>query len=163
MKCECGLHDKRVQSSLARSWICAIDPKMRISVVANSVGTNEIGNLDLAQKCCWMMVVNKVQWLGTVKYLALVEETATNHSTRTAGVRCKIQGCERSSLDNLDSGVMCATISRCCKPKSAKADVCVSLSTCFRPAASSVSMPADRRYGANLSILSMDAGYQHSM
>lgn len=83
-----GLHDKRVQSSLARSWICAIDPKMRISVVANSVGTNEIGNFDLAQKCCWMMVVNKVQWLGTVKYLALVEETATNHSARTADVRC---------------------------------------------------------------------------
>ena len=112
------------------------------------------------------MVVNKVQWLGTVKYLALVEETATNHSTRTADVRCKIQGCERSSLDNLDSGVMCATIIRCCKLKSAnKADVCVSLSTCFRPAASSVSMPADRRYGANfeLSLLGTDAEYQHSM
>jgi hypothetical protein len=113
---------------------------MRISVVANSVGTNEIGNFDLAQKRCWMMVVNKVQLLGTVKYLALVEETATNHSTRTADVRCKIQGCERSSLDNFDSGVICATISRCCKLKSAKADVCVSLSICFRPAASSASI-----------------------
>ena len=56
---------------------------------------------------------------------------------------------------------MCATISICCKLKSANADVCVSLSTCFRPAANSASMPADRRHGANFSLLSMDAGHQH--
>jgi hypothetical protein len=90
------------------------------------------------------MVVNKVQLLGTVKYLALVEETATNHSTRTADVRirCKIQGCERSSPLKLTSVLACHYA--------------------FGQLQAQPRLPADRRHGANFSLLSMDAGHQHS-